>query len=67
MFTYPVLHMHTARSIKAAKGKIDERLRKEDTIESVSECKKFVWVHVCARCLFAWARPFALGGSTGRS
>lgn len=35
--------------------------------------QEFVWVHVSARCLFgvfasfAWALPFALGGSTGRS
>lgn len=73
MYTHRVLYIHTVRSIEAVMGKINEKLSKEDTIESISECKKFVWVHVSATCLFgvfvslAWALPFALGGSTGRS
>lgn len=72
-YIYTSLYIHMVRYIKAVKGKINEKLWKEDTIESESECKKFVWVHVSARCLFgvfasfAWALPFALGGSTGRS
>ncbi len=61
MYSYTIVFIRVVVSIKAVKGKINEKYRKEDTIESESECKKFVWVHVSARCLSGVFASFLRG------